>query len=87
MSCFYDQKIIAFVRKNFSEHLSTFVLMQPSTNIFADDGAFTPAMDKPEQALDIVREAISNAGYSFEDDILLAITLSTKDIYDQVSSV
>jgi enolase len=50
----------------------------------ADNGAFTPPMDKPEQALDLIRDAISGAGYSFEDDVALAVNFATKDIYDKV---
>lgn len=50
----------------------------------ADNGALTPVIDKPEQALDLLRDAISCAGYNFEDDVAVAIKLATKDIYDQV---
>ena len=50
----------------------------------ADNGAFTPVMDKPEQALDLVRDAISGAGYSYEDDVAVALNFATKDIYDKV---
>ena len=50
----------------------------------ADNGAFTPALDKPEQALDLVRDAISGAGYSYEDEVTVALKFATKDIYDEV---
>ena len=58
--------------------------MQPISNMMADNGALTPAVDKPEQALDLIRDAISGAGYSIGEDVVVAITCACKDIYDKV---
>ena len=52
----------------------------------ADNGALTPVIDKPEQALDLIRDAISGAGLSYEDDVAVAVNFATKDIFDKVRS-
>ena len=52
----------------------------------ADNGALTPVIDKPEQALDLIRDAISSAGFSYEDDVAVAVNFATKDIFDKVRS-
>ena len=55
--------------------------------MIADNSALTPALDKPEQALDLIRDAISSAGYSYEDDVAVVINCAIKDIYDKVWSI
>lgn len=52
----------------------------------ADNGALTPVIDKPEQALDLIRDAISSAGFSFEDDVAIAVNFASQDIFDKVRS-
>ena len=41
-------------------------------------------MDKPEQALDFVQEAVSSCGYSLGTDIHIALNCVASEFYDQV---
>lgn len=50
-----------------------------------ENGALAPPMDRPEQALNILREAIAGAGHADGSDISVALRCSTADIYDKVS--
>lgn len=50
----------------------------------ADNGALTPSIDRPEQTLDLLRDAITTAGFSYEDDVIVAIRICSQDIYDKV---
>ena len=54
--------------------------------MITDNGALTPVIDKPEQALDLIRDAISGAGFSYEDDVAVAVNIATRDIFDNVRS-
>ncbi|XP_028391030.1 enolase 4-like [Dendronephthya gigantea] len=72
--------------KNMTEiyqQLELIVQQKPISNMMADNGALTPAVDKAEQGLDLIRDGISAAGYSFEEDVAVAITCACKDIYDK----
>ena len=42
-------------------------------------------MDKPEQALDFVQDAVSSCGYSLGTDIHIALNCAASEFYDQVS--
>ena len=41
-------------------------------------------MDKPEQALDFVQDAISTCGYSLGTDVQIALNCAASEFYDQV---
>ena len=50
-----------------------------------DDGSYTPSMDKPDQALDFVQDAVSACGYNLGNDIHIALNCAASEFYDQVS--
>jgi len=44
-------------------------------------------MDKPEQALDFVQDAVSSCGYSLGTDVQIALNCAASEFYDQVSQI
>ncbi|XP_073239427.1 enolase 4-like isoform X2 [Porites lutea] len=54
-----------------------------SARCITDDGSYSPSMDKPEQALDFVQEAVSSCGYSLGTDIHIALNCAASEFYDQ----
>lgn len=42
-------------------------------------------MDRPEQAVEMVREAVIAAGYAHDSDVSIALRCSPADVYDKVS--
>ena len=44
-------------------------------------------MDKPEQALDFVQDAVSSCGYSLGNDVQIALNCAASEFYDQVSQI
>ncbi|CAH3123330.1 unnamed protein product [Pocillopora meandrina] len=55
----------------------------PSGRCVTDDGSYSPSMDKPEQALDFVQDAVSSCGYSLGTDVHIALNCAASEIYDQ----
>lgn len=55
----------------------------PSGRCVTDDGSYSPSMDKPEQALDFVQDAVSLCGYSLGTDVHIALNCAASEIYDQ----
>ena len=51
-----------------------------------EDGSYTPSMDKPDQALDFVQDAVSSCGYSLGTEIHIVLNCAASEFYDQVSS-
>ena len=49
-----------------------------------EDGAYSPVLDKPEQALDYVQDAVAASGYSLGSDVHLVLSCAATDFYDQV---
>lgn len=47
-----------------------------------DEGGFAPSLGSNDEALDIIAEAIKNAGYVLGDDILLALDPASSEFYD-----
>ncbi|XP_046850265.1 enolase 2-like isoform X2 [Xenia sp. Carnegie-2017] len=68
---------------NIYEQLESNTRQKPTANMTADNGALTPSIDRPEQSLDLLRDAITTAGYSYEDDVIVAIRICSQDIYDK----
>lgn len=62
-------------------------VLQPSGRCTTDDGSFTPSMDKPDQALDFVQDAVSTCGYSLGTDVQIALNCAASEFYDQVRKV
>lgn len=46
-----------------------------------DEGGFAPALNGTEDALDCIQLAVENAGYTFGDDILLALDCAASEFY------
>ena len=47
-----------------------------------DEGGFAPSLGSNDEALDVIAEAIKNAGYVLGDDILLALDPASSEFYD-----
>jgi enolase len=53
-----------------------------STNV-GNEGGFAPALDSNKQALELIDQAISDAGYDFGKDIQLAFDAAASEFYDE----
>jgi enolase len=53
-----------------------------STNV-GDEGGFAPALNKTHQALDLLMEAIKQAGYSAGEDVFLALDSAASELYEE----
>jgi len=88
---FQEFMIMPVKAKNFTE------AMQMGTEIFhnlkkvlkdrglstavGDEGGFAPTLDGTEDALDSVKLAVENAGYSFGDEIMVALDCAAAEFY------
>ena len=57
---------------------------QPSGQGALVSGAYCPAIDKPEQALDFIQEAARNAGFELNQGIGVIIDVGAERVYDEV---
>lgn len=48
-----------------------------------DEGGFAPNLGSNEEALETIMEAISNAGYTAGEDIMLAMDVASSEFYDK----
>lgn len=63
-------------------------LSQPSAQgSLTATGAYCPVIDKPEQALDLLQEAIRSAGMQLNQDVGVMVDIGADKLYDQVSHV
>ncbi|PHS08406.1 MAG: phosphopyruvate hydratase [Kordia sp.] len=46
-----------------------------------DEGGFAPTLDGTEDALDLVKLAVENAGYTFGDEIMIALDCAAAEFY------
>ena len=46
-----------------------------------DEGGFAPTLDGTEDALDSIKKAVENAGYSFGDEIMIALDCAAAEFY------
>ena len=53
-----------------------------STNV-GDEGGFAPNLQSNQEAVEVVLQAIENAGYKPQDDILLALDAASSEFYDK----
>lgn len=53
-----------------------------NTNV-GDEGGFAPMMDRTEEALDALMAAITQAGYTPEVDVALALDVAATELYDK----
>ena len=47
-----------------------------------DEGGFAPSLESNEEAIQVILEAISDAGYRSGDDILLALDVAASELYE-----
>ena len=52
-----------------------------------DEGGFAPDLDNEEQALDLIIEAIKEAGYEPKKDIVLALDIASTEMYDEAQKI
>ena len=52
-----------------------------------DEGGFAPNLENEEQALNIIIEAIKNAGYEPEKDIMLALDIASTEMYEEAKKI
>ncbi len=57
-----------------------------STNV-GDEGGFAPSLKSNEEAVEVILEAIQQAGYTPGEDIFLALDPATSEIYDEKEKV
>ncbi|SFI90981.1 phosphopyruvate hydratase [Myroides guanonis] len=88
---FQEFMIMPVKAKNFTE------AMQMGTEIFhnlkkvlherglstavGDEGGFAPSLEGTEDALDSIKTAVENAGYTFGDEILIALDCAASEFY------
>ncbi|MEC4114422.1 phosphopyruvate hydratase [Myroides pelagicus] len=88
---FQEFMIMPVKAKNFSE------AMQMGTEIFhnlkkvlhgrglstavGDEGGFAPTLEGTEDALDSIKIAVENAGYSFGDEVMIALDCAASEFY------
>ncbi len=46
-----------------------------------DEGGFAPTLDGTEDALDTIKKAVENAGYSFGTDVMIALDCASAEFY------
>ena len=52
-----------------------------------DEGGFAPNLENEEQALNIIIEAIKNAGYEPGKDIMLALDIASTEMYEEAKKI
>lgn len=52
-----------------------------------DEGGFAPNLENEEQALDLILEAIKNAGYEPGKDIVLALDIASTEMYEEAQKI
>lgn len=58
--------------------------MQVSGQATLPNGAYCPALDKPDQGLDLIRDACKNAGLQLNENIGVIIDVGADKLFDQV---
>ncbi|HUH51156.1 MAG TPA: phosphopyruvate hydratase [Flavobacterium sp.] len=62
-------------------HLKNVLHDRKLSTAVGDEGGFAPALNGTEDALDSIKLAVENAGYTFGDDILLALDCAASEFY------
>ena len=52
------------------------------TTSVGDEGGFAPKLDGTEDALETIKKAITNAGYSFGKDVMIALDCASSEFYE-----
>lgn len=88
---FQEFMIMPVKAKNFSQamqmgteifhHLKKVLHDRNLSTAVGDEGGFAPALNGTEDALDSIKLAVENAGYTFGDDIMLALDCAASEFY------
>jgi enolase len=62
-------------------HLKKVLKDRGLSTAVGDEGGFAPTLDGTEDALDSVKLAVENAGYSFGDEIMIALDCAAAEFY------
>jgi len=52
------------------------------TTSVGDEGGFAPKLDGTEDALETIKKAVTNAGYSFGKDVMIALDCASSEFYE-----
>jgi enolase len=64
-------------------HLKKLLAARGKTTSVGDEGGFAPSLDRAEDALEIVLEAIGKAGYTPGEQIFLALDVAASEFFDK----
>lgn len=88
---FQEFMIMPVKAKNFTEamqmgteifhHLKSVLHDRGLSTAVGDEGGFAPTLDGTEDALDSIKTAVENAGYSFGDEIMIALDCAASEFY------
>lgn len=88
---FQEFMIIPVKAKNFTEamkmgseifhHLKKVLHDRNLSTAVGDEGGFAPTLDGTEDALDTIAQAVTNAGYKFGDEIMIALDCAAAEFY------
>ncbi|GAA0873495.1 phosphopyruvate hydratase [Gangjinia marincola] len=88
---FQEFMVMPVKAKNFSHamkmgteifhHLKKVLHDRNLSTAVGDEGGFAPALDGTEDALDSIKKAVENAGYSFGDEIMIALDCAAAEFY------
>ena len=88
---FQEFMIIPVKATNFSEaikmgseifhHLKKVLHHRNLSTAVGDEGGFAPALGGTEDALDTIAQAVTNAGYKFGDEIMIALDCAAAEFY------
>ena len=62
-------------------HLKAVLKAKGLNTAVGDEGGFAPNLKSNEEALEVIMEAVSKAGYKGEDDIMLALDVAATELY------
>jgi len=88
---FQEFMIMPILANDFSEamkmgsevfhHLKKVLHDRNLSTAVGDEGGFAPTLDGTEDALDTIAKAVENAGYSFGNDIMIALDCAAAEFY------
>lgn len=88
---FQEFMIMPVKAKNFSEamkmgseifhHLKKVLKERNLSSAVGDEGGFAPVLNGTEDALNMIKESVDNAGYSFGEEIMLALDCAAAEFY------
>lgn len=90
---FQEFMIVPYGFKTFSEairagvetfhHLKSLLKSNNYSTAVGDEGGFAPNLKSNEQAIELVMQAIENAGYSTTDNIAIALDVASSEFYEK----